>query len=263
MTKQRTLPVRALGAEPGLPDIPMLAEWVAEHHGKSGDLISFQLNQSLAPQLPAGVSMPCCGGIFYQDRIMECLIGIQNNRAVNEIGIITTAVIEDMATIIAQKKGVWCALPAPHLLGIQDAYYGDKDELNDAINGVYRTLMRSMRDAGIAGHVLICDQVDDAEISALTRQKVFFFHPRPDRECLQTLMEYQRQVAVDTDHLDVVFDLSNEYDLHQVIVMNPDKESIALSLSRLDPDQVMAGGYCTEGCEQYWKSVVDSAVYLV
>jgi len=263
MVKKRTIPTRSLGAEPGVVDIPMLASWVAKHRGKSGDLISFQLDQTLTPQLSAGVSIPCCGGKFYRDRIMECLIGIQNNQAVNEIGISTTPVIEDAVNIVAHKKGAWCALPAPHLLGIQDAYYGDKDELNDAINGVYRTLMRSMRDAGIAGHVLICDQVEDAEISALTRQKVFFFHPRPDRECLQTLLEYQRQVAVDTDHLDVVFDLSDEYDLHQVIVMNSDKESIALALSRLDPDQVMAGGYCTEGCEQYWKSVVDSAVYIV
>jgi len=263
MVKKRTIPTRSLGAEPGVVDIPMLASWVAEHRGKSGDLISFQLDQTLTPQLSAGVSIPCCGGKFYQDRIMECLIGIQNNQAVNEIGISTTSVIEDAVNIVAHKKGAWCALPAPHVLGINDTYYGDDDEWCDAITGVYRTLMRSMRDAGIAGHVLICDQVDDAEISALTRQKVFFFHPRPDRECLQTLLEYQRQVAVDTDHLDVVFDLSDEYDLHQVIVMNSDKESIALALSRLDPDQVMAGGYCTEGCEQYWKSVVDSAVYIV
>jgi len=263
MVKKRTIPTRSLGAEPGVPDIPMLAAWVAEHRGKSGDLISFQLDQSLAPQVSAGITVPCAGGKFYQDRIMECVIGIQNNQAVNEIGISTTSVMEDMVTIVAQKKGVWCALPAPHLLGIKDAYYGDKDELNDAITGVYRTLMRSMRDAGIAGHVLICDQVDDAEISALTRQKVFFFHPRPDRECLQTLMEYQRQVAVDTGHLDVVFALSDEYDLHQVIVMNADKPSIALALSHLDPDQVVAGGYCTMGCEQYWKSVVESAVYIV
>lgn len=263
MVKKHTIPTRSLGAEPGVVDIPMLTSWVAEHRGKSGDLMSFQLDQTLAPQLSAGVSIPCVGGKFYQDRIMECLIGIQNNQAVNEIGINTTSVIEDAVDIVAQKKGVWCALPAPHLLGIQDVYYGDIDELNDAITGVYRTLMRAMRDSGIAGHVLICDQVDEGEISALTRQKVFFFHPGPDRECLQTLLEYQRQVAVDTGHLDVVFDLSNEYDLHQVIVMNSDKESITLALSRLDPDQVMAGGYCTEGCEQYWKSVVDSAVYIV
>ena len=263
MTKQRTLPTRAFGAEPGVPDIPMLASWVAEHRGKSGDLISFQLDQSLAPQVSAGVSMPCCGGKFYQDRIMVSLIGIQDNHVVDEIGVSNAALIEDAANIVAHKKGAWCALPAPHVLGINDTYYGDEDEWCDVITSVYRTLMRSMRDVGIAGHVLICGQVDDAEISALTRQKVFFFHPRPDRECLQTLMEYQRQVAVDTGHLDVVFDLSNEYDLHQVIVMNPDKESIALALSRLDPDQVMSGGYCTEGCEQYWKSVVDSAVYII
>jgi hypothetical protein len=263
MAKRRILPTRGFGAEPGVPDIPMLATWVAEHRGKSGDLISFGLDQSLAPQISAGITLPCAGGNFYQDRIMECLIGIQNHQAVDEVGVSDAAVIKDAENIVAQKKGVWCAFPAPHALGIRDSYYDDEDEWNDAITGVYRTLMRSMRDVGITGHVLICDQVDEAEISALARQKVFFIQSKPGHEGLQTLMEYQRQIAVDTDHLELVFDLANEYDLHQIIVLNADKESIACALSHLDPDQVVVGGYCTKGCDEYWKDLVASAMYTI
>jgi len=263
MTKRRTLSTRSFGAEPDVPDIPELAAWVAGHRGKSGDLMSYQLDQSLAPQVSAGITMPCAGGKFYKDRIMACLVGIQGSKAVDEISVSDTAVIEDAARIVAQKKGVWCAFPSPHDLGIADSYYHDHDEWSNAISGAYRLLMRSMRDAGIAGHVLICNQIDDAELSALSRQKVFFFQPRPDRESLELLMEYQRKIAVSPSCLDTVFGIATEYDLHQIIIQDADEESIAHALSLLDPDQVVVGGYCTGECEKYWRSVVESAGYNV
>jgi hypothetical protein len=263
MTKRRTLPTRALGAEPGLPDLPVLAAWVAEHRGEPGDLISFRIAQSLAPQLSAGITMPCFGGKFYRDRIMACLMNMKDDRVIDEIGVSTGSVIEDAAHEVARNKGVWCALPAPHLLGITDAYYHDEDEWRGAISGAYRTMMRSMRDAGIGGHVLICDRADHAELSALARRKVFFFQPEPDREGLQTMMEYQQQIAVSPAHLDTLFDIAHEYDLSRVIVLDADKESIDRALAHLDHDQVAIGGYCTEHCEEYWESVVGTAWYNV
>ncbi|MCX6689210.1 MAG: hypothetical protein NTZ39_05930, partial [Methanoregula sp.] len=242
-------------------DIPALASWVAEHRGTRADILTYKLDQLLAPQLPAGIAMPCAGGKFYTDRILSCLLGITSKKAVDEIGVQPGAMIEDACTIAAQKKGTWCAMPAPHALGIVDTYYNDEDEWNDAITGAYRTLMRAQRDAGITGHVLIGDKADDAEITRLARQKIFFFLPEPDRKSLECLMEHQRQIAVPKDQLDTVFDLANQYDLHQLIVMDPDDESIPFALSHLDPDQVLGGGYCTEKCDEYWKSVVDAAFY--
>ena len=78
-------------------------------------------------------------------------------------------------------------MPAPHLLGIMDTYYDDKEEWNYAISGTYRTLMRSMRDVGISGYVLICDTLHEPEIEALVRQNVFFFPLKPDRQTLYAL----------------------------------------------------------------------------
>lgn len=262
MGKRLKLTTRAFGAEDGVPEIAELAEWVAERRGTAGDIISYRLQRSLAPQISAGITSPCAGGRFYKDRVMECLTGIDGNRAICEIGVSSDRIIADAADIAGHKEGVWCALPAPHALGITDAYYGDGDEWCDAIAGVYRTLMRSMRDAGIGGHVLICDAADEAELSALVRQKVFFFQPEPDRKSLETLMEYQQQIAVGKDHLNTSFDLATQYGLHRLIVMDADDEAIALALSHLDPDQVTVGGYCcTENCDEYWKSLVDSAYY--
>jgi len=260
MAKRLKLSTRALGAEPGMPDVATLAAWIAEHRGTAADIITYLLDQSLAPQVTAGIMAPCAGGRFYKNRIMQCLRGVDGRRATGELGLDPRAISEDAAGIVVQKKGAWSALPAPHVLGITDAYYDDEYEWNDAITGTYRTLMRSMRDIGINGHVLICDTISEPEIASLVRQNVFFFQLKPDRESLALLLEHQRQIAVGRDKLDMVLDLSSEYDLRKIIVIDPDQESIARALSCLDPDQVSAGGYCTDLCENYWKNLVESAV---
>jgi hypothetical protein len=261
MVKRLKLATRAFGAEPGMPEVIALAAWIAANRGTAADIITYLLDQSLEPQVSAGIMAPCAGGRFYKNRIMHCLLGITAGKATGEIGLDSHAISEDAEGIVAQKKGVWCALPAPHVLGITDTYYGDQYEWNDAIASTYRTLMRSMRDAGISGHVLICDCISEHEIASLVRQNVFFFQPKPDKESLVCLLEHQRQIAVCKDQLDTLLDLSSEYDLRKIILIDPDHEFIARALSSLDPDQVSVGGYCTDLCENYWKNLVDVAVY--
>jgi hypothetical protein len=263
MAKRLKLATRALGAEPGKPDVPALAAWISDHRGTPADIITYQFDQSLLPQLTADIMSPCAGGRFYRERIMACLAGVDDGKVTAEISLDPHEIQQDAAGIVSQKKGVWCALPAPHLLGITDAFYDDEEEWNDALAGIYRTLMRSMRDTGINGHILICDTVQEPEIASLIRQNVFFFQPDPNRDDLTCLMEHQRQVAVGKTELDTVLDLSGEYDVRKIILVDPDTASISRAISYLDPDQVVAGGYCTESCEEYWKNLVQSAIYIV
>jgi hypothetical protein len=261
MVKRRNLSTRAFGAEPGIPDVAVLAAWIADHRGTPADIITYLLDQSLAPQLAAGIISPCAGGRFYKNRIMECLAGVKEGKATGEIHLNPHAIIEDAAGIVLQKKGTSCAMPAPHLLGITDSYYHDEQEWNDAITGVYRDLMRSMRDTGIKGHVMICREIHEPEIESLVRPNIFVFQPEPDRESLACLMEHQHQIAVGRDYVDTVLALSSEYDLRKIIIVDPDKESIEHALECLDPDQISAGGYYTDTSTDYWKNLVDAAVY--
>src|SRR5512137_955292 len=133
MAKRHILATRAFGAEPGLPDVAGLAEWIGEHRGRIADIVTFQLDQSLAPQVSAEIGSPCAGGKFYTGRIRQCIAGIRENKAVSELHVDTPAIIEDAAGIVVQKRGVWCAIPAPHILGIGDSFYGDEDEWNTAL----------------------------------------------------------------------------------------------------------------------------------
>jgi ABC-type thiamine transport system substrate-binding protein len=74
-------------------------------------------------------------------------------------------------------------------------------------------------------------------------------------------MEYQQQVAVTKDQLLTLFDLMNEYSVRKIFIIDPDAVSIGKALSHLDPDQVVAGGYCREECGDYWKKLTEDAVY--
>jgi len=263
MVKRRKLATRAFGAEPGVPDVSGLAAWITEHRGREADIVTYLLDQSLAPQVRAEIGSPCAGGKFYAGRIRQCIAGIRDNRAIGELHIDTPAIIEDAAGIVVQRKGAWCAMPAPHVLGIEDAHYGDEEEWSSALCDAYRTIMRTMRDTGVAGHVLIADRMDNAELASLTGQKTFFFAPAPEREDLATLMEYQQQVAAGKDQLQAVFDLTNEYTLRKLFIIDPDPAAIRLALSHLDADQVVAGGYCTDESGEYWKDLVSNAEYTV
>ena len=263
MVKRLKLTTRAFGAEPGMPDVAGLTGWIAKHRGMTADIITYLLDQSISPQVSAEIGLPCAGGKFYAERVRQCMDGVRDNRAVGELHIDTPAIIEDAAGIVVQKKGAWCAVPAPHILGIEDAHYDDDDEWSAAICDAYRTIMRTMRDTGVAGHVLVADTMDDDELASLAREKAFFFAPETDRENLACLMEHQNQVAVGKDLLKTVFDLTNEYTLRKIFIIDPDPASIRLALSHLDPDQVVAGGYCTEDAGEYWKDLVSSAEYLV
>jgi len=259
--KLRTLPVRAFGAEPANPDIPSLADWVAERRGTQGDILSFLLEKSLVPQKEAGVTVPCAGGRFCRERVLASLIGLEGQAVTGEIGVDPGAYIADTADAGAIVKGVALALPAPNLIGLDDRYYNDEDEFRIAISGAYRILMRASRDAGCSGHVLLCDRIEEPEIAALAGKKVFFFHPAPARHDLEVLLEYQQRVAVRKEDVGTVLSLTSEYDIAGFVIIDPDSAAIRSMLLHEDPEKVSAGGYCTTGCPDYWKSLVDSAVY--
>jgi len=262
MVKRLNLATRAFGAEPGVPGVAGLAAWIAEHRGTTADLITYLLDASLSAQIPAGIMTTCAGGVFYADRIRQSVSGIEGTRVTGELHPDTAAVIEDAARIVVLKKGSWSAMPAPHVLHLEDAFYGDTEESTEAICGMYRTLMRAMRDTGIAGHVLIGDTTEAAELALLSRQKVFFFAPETSREHLATLLEFQRQVTVRKEQLGVLFGLMDEYTVRKIFILDADAASVGTALTHFDPDQIVVAGYCEACGESYWRDLADSAWYV-
>jgi hypothetical protein len=258
MAKVRRVPVRSFGSETPEPTVRDLAEWVKERKGVAGDLTSYLLEKSLDPQ--EGVDMPCAGGRIYRARILETFVGLEEGALTREPAVDTTLVEEDARWGAARKKGFWFSIPAPHLLGIRDEYYHDREEFCEGICTAYRQVMRAMRDSGAGGHVLLGDVVNEDELEHLAGPRTFIFHPDLGEEDLPAILEVQNFVAVPAGLLPAALDLLDEYELRSIFILDGKQEDFLSAAEYLDPEQVSFGGYCTEDCGEYWKDLVERAV---
>jgi|MTBAKMStandDraft_1061839.scaffolds.fasta_scaffold07041_2 hypothetical protein len=262
MGKRLSFPTRSFGFDHFLPDPSILPGWVAERRGREGDLTSFFLEQGILPQIDADVTFPCAGGTFYTGRWGEAIAGVEDGIITGELGSRMGDVVRDAEDLARIRKGLFLTVPAPHVLGLQDRYYRDPEEAGEALFSVYRALMREQRDAGLDGHVILCETVHRAELEALSRRKVFFFQSSPRRESLSLLLEYQQIVALTPSLLPLLSDLMGEYEVHRIVLLDPEEQDLRQALQIRDPDQILCGGYCRKSCGEYWKNLVKKAEIL-
>jgi hypothetical protein len=260
MAGTRRIPIRSFGSEVSDPTVQDLAEWIRKRKGTGGDLTSYLIEESLKPQ--EGVDLPCTGGRIYQARMLETFTGIEGDALTREPAVNTALVGEDARWGASQRKGLWFSIPGPHLLGVRDEFYHDREEFCDGICSCYRQVMREMRDSGAGGHVLLGEIVHDAELEHLAGPRIFFFYPNLPAEDLPSVLEFQSAVAVPPSMLTAAVELLDEYDLRHLFVVDGKKEDILAASENLDPDQISLGGYCTGTCGEYWKALVARAVIL-
>jgi hypothetical protein len=153
------------------------------------------------------------------------------------------------------------AFPVPHELGLEDRYFGDPEEVNTALVSQYRRLLREMRDAGVTGHILIYSEPSVPEFESMTGRKVFFFNPGHTRSDLEQLLEYQDTVAISPAGLDLVIDMTGEYKVRNLILVDPSAESVARALQHWEPEHIAVGGFYQGQPDGYWESLVSASTY--
>jgi len=257
MARLISIPVRSFGSEVGTPTIQEIAEWLKGKRGEEADLTTYRLEQSLATQ--EGVAVPATGGLFYGERWRGAFLGMEDGTLVNEPGIDPSAVAADARSVRARRKDVWFSLPAPHMLGFRDGYIEDEEEFSETIATAYARLAREMRDLGVKGHVLVADRADPIELEVLAGRKVLFFPRSPGEFDLELLLEYQGDLILPAEDLSRAEDLMERFRVRRLILLDPKKEDLAVAAAFADPDMLVVGGYCEDGCTEYWKSLVDRA----
>jgi hypothetical protein len=263
MGKKLLFQTRSLGSEVEFPDLVTLAKWVSEQKPRAGDLMTFMLEQSLGPQIGAGIDIPCAGGMFYRDRVLESLRGIEEGVITGELEGDPSEVSDDAEGLTRKKGDLWFSIPAPHMLMLEDTYYGDDEEARRAIISEILRLVRSMRDRGIKGHVLLCDRMEYIELEMFAGRKFMFFQENPDASDLADLLEHHQSIAVKPEKLELVIDLMDEYTVKNIILVDPEDNALRAVLKHFDPEHIYAGGFCRSRCQEYWENVADSAVYAL
>jgi hypothetical protein len=261
MKKRQNLPVRSFGAEEPDPPASELAPWVARQRRVDADLISFKLERSLARQ--KHVEIPCAGGVYYGGRLRESLLGTKEEFLVAEPAAEPGRMIGDARRMRRITKKAWCALPPFSALPIADHYFDDTGEFAAALAEVLSRLMREMRDAGSAGHVLIADRYAPVELEELAGRKVFFFSPESSSGTIRRILEVQDTLAVPAGRLPVVLELLPEYDVRRLILVDAGPEEFAAAAEHFDPGDLTAGGYLRAADGGYWETLKDRAHLMI
>ncbi len=158
MGKRLSFSTISFGSDGSLPDTGTLAGWLSRRRGRETDIISFLLDQELSCQTDAGVTRPCAGGRFYSERWQEAISGIAGGLDGGDEGSELVDIRRDAEEIAGIARNAWLAAPAPHLVSLGDQIFRDSDEKEQDLFMLYRTLMRTGRDAFIEGHILIGDR---------------------------------------------------------------------------------------------------------
>jgi hypothetical protein len=259
MGKKTVLETCSLGSEPGVPPPARLAEWVGKQRGRCADLTSFLVEESILPQIDAGIIIPCAGGKFYAGRLEESIAGLEGNRICGELEVSPNSLIEDAARVVALAQSCRFAVPAPHLVVKGDEYYGDADEANDALYEQYRRIFRAMRDAGIHGIICICEQAVPEEMEDLAGKRVLFHVERATTTTLEEILEYQQTLIVQGSCIREIGRLRDEFEISRVLVLDPKGDELSAVIEVFEPDRVEVAGYCIDGDPDYWKAIVASA----
>jgi len=263
MGKKTVLKTCSLGAEPGVPSPGRLAEWAGEQRGRCADLTSFLVEESIIPQVDAGITTPCAGGKFYSARLQESIVGLEGDRIRGELAISPGFLIDDAARAGIRAHPCRFAVPAPHLVVKGDEYYGDADEASGALYEQYRHIFRAMRDAGVNGHVCICERAVPEEMEALAGRRVLFHIEKATTATLEEVLEYQQTLIIEGSGIREIGRLRDEFDVSNVLVLDPKEDELRAAIEVFGPDRIQVAGYCANGDPDYWKSIVASAAVKV
>lgn len=225
------------------------------------DLTTFRLLESLRPQVTAGTGTVAAGGEFYAGRWREAIGGTRD-------GVLREAPFPNESALVMDARALAsaarmpsaaarmpsAAMPVPSSLRLTDRYFGDTSEADAAIRDVYGSLMRAMRDEGVAGHVLVTASPTHDELEDLASPFTFFFCPDPEPEAIEVLLEHQRPLALPGPRVDELGGIIDQFGTRVVYLLDPTREEIATGLGVLDPDHLRLGGYCRhEDCQSYWQ----------
>lgn len=238
MVKRLQIPVRGLGSEVNNPSVSDLAAWAKTRAGIGGDVTTFYLMKTIEVQ--KSIDLPAAGGWYYRKRMVE---GIIPDAPIEDI-------LDDIRAVSSFVRNCWWSLPS--------ACSADEDEVM-----AFRQLLRTMRDEGVYGHVILSDTEPTAiERELITGRRVFWYLTEPTEKSLEKILEIQRDIAVPPVMIPILDDLMGSYTVRKVIVMNPDEKDLRRAMDLVDTDNLMTGGFAPAGDGSYWEDLVSGSFIL-
>ncbi|GAA5262002.1 type III secretion system chaperone family protein [Methanocalculus sp. MC3] len=242
MAKRLAIPVRSLGSEVDTPSVSDLSEWAKTRAGQGGDLVTYHLMKTVEAQKE--VHIPAAGGWFYFDRA----------RAASLPDAPSDDLLDDIEAVNSVRKNCWWSLPSAASL------CSDPDE--DQIL-FFRQFLRTMRDAGVFGHVILLkEEPKPLELELVSGRRIFLHQMSPTERGLEKVLEVQRDIAVAPALLPLLGELMGSYTVRKIIVMDGGEADLRAAKELVDLDNIMTGGYAPAKKPSYWDELVEGSFIL-
>ncbi len=242
MAKRLAIPVRGLGSGVDTPSVSDLSEWAKTRAGQSGDLVTYHLMKTLEAQ--KGVHTPAAGGWFYHERA----------RTASLPDAPADDVMDDIQAVQSVRKNCWWSLPSAA------SQFVDPDE--DQIL-FFRQFLRTMRDAGVFGHVILLkEEPKPLELELVSGRRIFWHLLNPTERALEKVLEVQRDIAIAPADLPLLSDLMGSYTVRKIIVMEGGEADLRAAKELVDLDNIMTGGYAPAKKPSYWDELVEGSFIL-
>ncbi|WP_319378816.1 hypothetical protein [uncultured Methanocorpusculum sp.] len=253
-----TFPVRSLGSVlPADTDPAALSAWILERRGKETDLTSWHIETTLTDQLEF-VDFPAAGGAFYADRILDACGNVVDGNVSYEFDPDFGMIQTDVSLVQARRKNCWWSIPAPSNLDVGDAYFGDPEEFKTALFETVSTLYRSMRDAGIPGHILTAERPDEIELEYFSGKRYLW---AVLDEYLPAILEIQKDIVITKEGVSLLPDLLDSFEIRNVYIRDADPAALRSVLRHIDSENIQI---CGVGPEQerpaYWRDLASVSV---
>ena len=248
-----TFPVRSLGSVlPTDTDPSALSEWLSKRRGKETDLTTWHIETTLTDQLEF-VDFPAAGGEFYADRILDACGNVVDGNVSHEFDPDFGMIQTDVSLVQARRKNCWWSLPAPSNLDVGDAYFGDAEEFKTALFETVSTLCRTMRDAGIPGHILTAERPDEIELEYFSGKRYLW---AVSNEALPEILEIQKDIIITADGVSLLPDLLDSFEIRNVCIRDADPAALRSVLRHFDPEYIRICGIGPEeGRPEYWRDL--------
>lgn len=237
-------------------EIKDIVSWIHEKKGNIVDIISFQLDYLYTIQKGI-VPNPVAGGDFYGNRINE-ILGIDNNRVVQELSIDFGGIISDLQYI---PKNSAFSLPSLSQLELTNEYYSNIDDFQEEGVKLFKRLCREFKDNGVSSIIVHSECPTPIEFEVICGKKYLWWVPREYRE---NLLEMTHNLILPFDEVNDLESLIDSYNIQKLFLYNATEESLQLALDYLDKENIYVSGYAPAINQvEYWKKLSNLKIYQI
>jgi len=257
MKKKFQLKTISLGSEPSHPNISEVKEFISVYKGIEADLTTFLMLRSYSAQKNAGIDEIGVGGIFCRPRMEESLSWDDEEGPL----CVPHDLVRDYSLLSQKSENIRSVHESPTVLSTCPSQ-DDEDTFAEICHG-FRQVLRSLRDARIAGHTIHLKNPTPLELELLSGPKQQFFLYDPTPQNLEDLLEHTRDLILSGKNIPLLGELIDQYQIRTLSVCDATKNALSDVLQYVDPDHLKVAGYCSGFEEDCWKKVKELSVTSV